>query len=162
MSEQISTAVQPEVVKKSNFKVVGTYCQTMMDERHVKIPRLMEKFHTSKLHKVKNRIHSPRSIGMFVDPPNWNEETDTFYWMAAVEVDSYEKVPPDMITKTIPSHDYAVLDYDPDVHDFNPYPYLFEWIQEKGYELIEGFGFEVYHPYTGANTKYTLYLPIKK
>lgn len=161
MSEHISTVVKPEIVKKSNFKVVGTYCHTMMEERNVKIPRLMERFHTLKLHKVKNRIHTPRSIGMFVDPPNWNEESEEFYWLAAVEVDSYEKIPPDMITKTIPAHRYAVLEYDPDVHDFNPYPYLHRWIKENGYEAVEGFGFEEYYPYTGAKTKFTLYLPIK-
>ncbi|MBH0230396.1 GyrI-like domain-containing protein [Halobacillus yeomjeoni] len=161
MSEQVSTAVEPKVVKKSSFKVVGSYCQTMMDEREVKIPRLMEHFHTSKLHKVRNRINSPCSIGMFVDPPNWNEDTEAFYWIAAVEVDRYEKVPQDMITKTIPAHTYAVLEYDPSVHDFNPYPYLFKWIKEEGYELVEGFGFEVYHPYTGSETKFTLHLPVE-
>ncbi|MGP4076271.1 GyrI-like domain-containing protein [Halobacillus sp. K22] len=161
MSEQISTAVEPKVVKKSNFKVVGTYCQTMMDERNVKIPRLMERFHTSKLHEVKNRINPPCSIGMFVDPPNWNEDTESFYWIAAVEVDSYEKIPQDMITKTIPAHTYAVVEYDPSVHDFDPYPYLHKWIKEKGYIPVDGFGFEVYHPYTGSQTKYSLYLPIK-
>ncbi|QAS53127.1 GyrI-like domain-containing protein [Halobacillus litoralis] len=161
MSEQMTTAVEPKVVKKSNFKVVGVYCTTMMDERDVKIPRLMEQFHTMKLPKVRNRIHAPHSIGMFVDPPNWNEMTDAFHWIAGVEVDSFEKIPQDMITKTVPAHTYAVLEYDPSQHDFNPYPYLHKWITEKGYEQIEGFGFEEYHPYTGTETRYKLYLPIK-
>ena len=161
MSEQMTTAVEPKVVRKSNFKVVGVYCQTMMDEREVKIPRLMEQFHTTKLPKVRNRVNAPCSIGMFVDPPNWNEMTDSFYWIAAVEVDSFEKIPTDMITKTIPAHTYAMLEFDPSVHDFNPYPYLHEWIEEKGYQQVDGFGFEEYHPYTGSATRYRLFLPIE-
>lgn len=53
MSEQMTTAVEPKVMKKSHFKVVGVSCQTMMDEREVKVPQLMEQFHTMKLPKVK-------------------------------------------------------------------------------------------------------------
>lgn len=41
MSEQVTTAVEPKVVQKSHFKVVGVSCQTMMDERSIKVPRLM-------------------------------------------------------------------------------------------------------------------------
>lgn len=162
MNKQMSLAVKPDVVERSSLKVVGTYCKTMMDERFVKVPRLMEKFHTTKLPKIKNRIHAPTSIGMFVDPPNWKEESDPFYWIAAVEVDSFEKVPPDMITKTIPKQMYAMLEYDPDqCGELEPYPYLHAWIREQGYKQVEGFGFEEYHPYTGPNTKFTLYLPIE-
>lgn len=87
--------------------------------------------------------------------------TDAFYWIAGVEVDSFEKIPQDMITKTIPAYTYAVLEYDPSLHEFNPYLYLHEWIKEKGYEQVEGFGFEEYQPYTGSQTSYRLYLPIK-
>ncbi|WP_226581777.1 GyrI-like domain-containing protein [Halobacillus litoralis] len=161
MSEQLTTAVEPKVVRKSNFKVVGVYCQTMMDEREIKIPQLMEEFHKTKLSKVKNRVNAPRSIGMFVDPPNWDEMNDAFYWIAAVEVDSFEKIPQDMITKTIPAQKYAMVEYDPSVHDFNPYPYLHQWIKDQGYDNVDGFGFEEYHSYTGSSTSYRLYLPIK-
>ncbi|MGR9048288.1 GyrI-like domain-containing protein [Halobacillus faecis] len=161
MSKQMTTAVEPQVVRRSNIKVVGVSCQTMMDEREYKIPRLMEQFHTTNLPKVRNRVNAPRSIGMFVDPPNWNEMTDAFYWIAAVEVDSFEKIPPNMITKTIPAHTYAMLEYDPSVHEFNPYAYLHQWIKDEGYQQVEGFGFEEYKPYTGAETSYRLFLPIK-
>ncbi|MCA1020737.1 AraC family transcriptional regulator [Halobacillus litoralis] len=161
MSEQVTTAVEPKVVQKSHFKVVGVSCQTMMDERSIKVPRLMEQFHTMKLPKVKNRVNAPRSIGMFVDPPNWNESRDAFYWIAAVEVDSFEKIPQDMITKTVPAHTYAMIEYDPSLHDFDPYSYLHQWIVENGYQQVEGFGFEEYQPYTGQEGRYCLYLPIK-
>lgn len=161
MSEQVTTAVEPKVVQKSHFKVVGVSCQTMMDERSIKVPRLMGAVPYDETAESEKSCQCAPVDRDVCGPPNWNESRDAFYWIAAVEVDSFEKIPQDMITKTVPAHTYAMIEYDPSLHDFDPYSYLHQWIVENGYQQVEGFGFEEYQPYTGQEGRYCLYLPIK-
>ncbi|WP_248565427.1 GyrI-like domain-containing protein [Paenibacillus sp. L3-i20] len=47
--------------------------------------------------------------GVFIDPPNYNPDTDTFTWIAGVEVTA-DAVPPEgMISYKLPQATYAVL-----------------------------------------------------
>ncbi|UOQ45147.1 GyrI-like domain-containing protein [Halobacillus salinarum] len=162
MENYMQVELRPKIVKKDAFQIAGISCETMMEERKIKIPKLMEQFHALYLHQLKKRIDAPVSFGLFVDPPNWNEEIDPFTWIAAVKVEGAEELPSGFLTKNIPAYTYAVLDYDPEIHAENPYPFLHRWAEEHEYQLIEGFGFESYHPFTGADTKFTLHLPVKR
>ncbi|WP_085504988.1 GyrI-like domain-containing protein [Thalassobacillus devorans] len=162
MGGKIKTLTEPKIVKLESFKVMGAACETTMVEKDVRIPRLMEEFHTKQMITIENRLNAPVSYGVFIDPEDWNPDTEPFTWIAAVEVDGHDNLPSGMVSRTFDEQDYAALDYDPDEHNFDPYPFLHKWINDNGYEQISGYGFERYEPYTGANTKFTLYLPVKR
>ncbi|MBM7554249.1 GyrI-like domain-containing protein [Thalassobacillus pellis] len=150
----------PQVVEKPGFKVIGTSCETTMDEKDIKIPRLVSDFQVNRIADIHNRINAPRSYGIFVDPPGWNPDTEPFTWIAAVEVDNLDFIPEGMVWKALPAHQYATLSYNPSVDEMDPYQFLHGWIKENGYHQLGSFGFEMYEQYTGPDTEYTLYLPV--
>ncbi|WP_221569067.1 GyrI-like domain-containing protein [Alkalihalobacillus sp. TS-13] len=162
MSEGIETKVSAiEILDLPEFKLVGMSCSTTMAERHEKIPAMVHDFYENHIHKIKNRINEPVSYGLFVDPPNWNPDTEEFTWIAAVEVSHFDNIPEEMISKVIPARKYATLRFDPTTDNFDPYPYLHEWIQNQGLKQIDNFGFELFLPYKGVDSKFILHLPVK-
>ncbi|MFG6115914.1 GyrI-like domain-containing protein [Halobacillus sp. MO56] len=162
MNGKVKTMVEPKVISKKAFKIIGLAFETTMAEKDVKIPRLVEEFHTARIVDIENRVNAPVSYGMFIDPPNWNPETEPFTWMAGVEVDSHDVLPPGMVARTFPDHQYATLQFNPAEHEFDPYQFLHKWIKQNGYEQIKGFGFELYEPYTGSQTMFTLHFPVRE
>ncbi len=153
--------IAPDIVKKSGFKLVGMSCSTTMADRHEKIPELVEEFYQHHIHRIKNRINEPVSYGMFVDPPNWDPDTEEFTWIAGVEVSDFDNIPEEMISKAIPARKYAVLRYDPASDAYDPYQYLYEWMKNEGYEQIDDFGFELFLPYKGLDSEFVLHLPVR-
>ncbi|MRG87196.1 GyrI-like domain-containing protein [Salinibacillus xinjiangensis] len=153
--------INQRVVELNQLQVIGMSCDTTMDEKDTKVPRLVNEFHSEYIHEVRNRINAPKSFGIFIDPPNWDPETEAFTWIAGVEVTDLEQIPKGMVGKTIPAHKYVVLDYHPQTDDINPYQFIHNWLKDAGYEQTGNFGFSVYHPYTGEDTAYSLHIPIK-
>jgi len=154
--------MEAKIIENSGFTIVGMKCETTMIDKDETIPKIVDEFHMKRMGEVEDRINAPTAYGVFIDPPNWDPETEPFTWITAVEVESGDKVPEGMISKTIPAHTYAAVYYDPKTMTMNPYIDLHRWINEQGYTQIEGFGFEVHTSYEGDNTPYTLHLPVQK
>ena len=159
--QKLVERLMPKIVEKGEFKVVGVSCNTTMMDKDMIIPKLVDEFHHSGIREIKNRSNQPISYGIFVDPPNFDPEKDEFTWIAGVEVTNFDHIPQGMIYQTIPAHKYAVLSYHPKTDEINPYQFLYQWFSSEGYEPTDLFGFEIYNPYKGRDTAYTLYLPIK-
>jgi len=153
---------KPKIVEKEKFHVVGLSCHTTMMDKDTKVPNVVEEFHLSRIGEVKNRIDDTISYGVFVDPPNFNPEKDKFTWIAGVEVSDVKNIPKNMTSITIPSHQYAALAFNPKTDEINPYQFLYQWFTSEKYEETDLIGFEVYHPYQGIDSDYTLYLPVKR
>ncbi|KGX83208.1 GyrI-like domain-containing protein [Pontibacillus marinus] len=154
--------MEAKIIEKPGFTIVGMKCDTTMKEKDEIIPKVVDDFHMERMGEVNDRINAPHAYGVFIDPPNWDPETEPFTWITAVEVESVDNVPEGMISKTIPAHTYATVYYDPKIMKMNPYIDLHRWINEQGYTQIEGFGFEVHTSYEGDDTPYTLHLPVQK
>jgi len=153
---------KPKIIEEREFIVVGISCNTTMMDKDIKVPNTLEEFHSSKIGEVKNRIDETTSYGIFVDPPNFDPKKDEFTWIAGVKVTNDENIPKEMTSLTIPAHQYAVVAFDPKNDNINPYQFLYEWFTNEGYEAADLIGFEVYNPYKGVESDYTLYLPVKK
>lgn len=165
MNAQFQALVEkhkPKIVVRREFNVVGISCETTMMDKDIKVPDVVEEFHSSRIGEVQNRIDETTSYGIFVDPPNFNPEKDEFTWIAGVEVTDVQEIPTDMTSVTIPAHQYAVVAFDPNTDEINPYQFLYQWFTSEGYEEADLIGFEVYNPYKGVDSNYTLYLPVKK
>ncbi|THE13574.1 AraC family transcriptional regulator [Bacillus timonensis] len=160
--QELVEKYKPKIIDKREFRVVGISCNTTMMDKDIKVPNVVEEFHSSRIGEVKNRMDETISYGIFVDPPNFNPEKDEFTWIAGVEVTNDEDIPLDMMSITISAHQYAVLAFNPKTDDINPYQFLYQWFTREGYEEADLIGFEVYNPYKGVDSDYILHLPVKK
>ncbi|MDQ0232065.1 GyrI-like domain-containing protein [Metabacillus malikii] len=135
-----------KIVERGPVRIIGMKIDTLLKdtrEQHL-IPKLQQAFH-KKVSTIEGVIGLPTTYGIFIDPPNYNPDTDLFTWIAGVEATAEVEVPFDMISYVIPQGSYAVLSYEGDIDNAgSAYDKLFEWIQDSAYEQAGTFGFELY------------------
>ncbi|MCA0988614.1 GyrI-like domain-containing protein [Guptibacillus algicola] len=159
MSTELQT---PVLVEMGEMTLIGMKCDTTMKEKDKKIPEMVESFYANHVDKIQSRIDPNVSFGIYVDPPNWDPDTEEFSWIACVEVEEDAKVPEGMTKIVLPPRRYAAVQHDPTSDECNPYSYLHRWVQESSYERTgDLYGFEKYTPFIGTESKYLLHLPIK-
>ena len=158
-----------EIVEKGPIQLVGLMCQTLLSDTKEQfiIPKLQHEFN-QRIHEIKGIVNEPVSYGLFIDPPNYNPETDLFTWLAGVEVvgNEYSK-PDDMIIHQVPANTYAVLHYAGNIDDAGKaYDTLYRWIQDSEYSICDLYGFEMYEQVHSAYERkeaiFKLHFPIKK
>ena len=108
-----------------------------------------------------------KGYGIFIDPPNYNPNTDPFTWIAGVEVDDISSPPKEMKGYEFPEHFYAVTTYHgPKGGAGHIYDALYNWINQSNYELAANYGLEIYSNASDDiepnNIKMELCFPIKK
>ncbi|MCC2686561.1 MAG: hypothetical protein K0R75_3460 [Paenibacillaceae bacterium] len=135
--------METRIVEKDSFKVIGMTLETLLkDEREQRnIPKLFDAF-AKRVAEIGNR-ENDRPIGIFIDPPNYNPNSDKFKWIAGVEVSDDKVVPEGMEFFSFPKHTYASTTYrgSADVAH-QAYNYLYQWVRESEYKLADSFGIE--------------------
>ncbi len=157
--------MKTRIIQKQSFMVIGVSLETLLkDEREQRnIPKLHQKF-TGRISEIKNRINDS-AIGIFIDPPNYNYQTDKFQWIAGVEVTSMEDIPEGMEAVSFPANTYACTTYKGKKNQaYQAYDYLYQWVAESEYELADSYGVEHYEAYDEETTEeiMDLMFPVKK
>ncbi|OBY80989.1 hypothetical protein BBG47_03945 [Paenibacillus sp. KS1] len=132
------------LVDKGSMMAVGVSLQAILpierEERN--IPKLHDAFE-SRISEIEHRMNND-SIGIFIDPPNYDYRTDPFTWMAAVEVSSLENIPEGMSSITLPASTYVRAAYQGQPHEaYQVYDFLYNWIEQSTYELADSYGIEI-------------------
>lgn len=152
------------IIEKESFKVIGMTLETLLsDEREQRnIPKLFEAF-IKRIPEIKNRLND-NSIGIFIDPPNYNYKTDKFKWISGVEVSSVNDIPDGMESFIFQANTYARTTYiGPRDKAYTAYDHLYNWVQESEYELADTYGIEYYQQSHDDNhTVMDLMFPIRK
>jgi AraC family transcriptional regulator len=133
--------MEPRIVEKAAFKVVGMKVETKMSEN--KIPGLWEQF-LSRIHEVRQRSNEQDTYGISEYSDNYVDECST-YW-ACVPVSCFEEIPEGMVAKTVSAARYVVVTHKGKLQTMgNAFDYIHTtWLPKSGYELAEKDGFELY------------------
>lgn len=157
-----------KIVERGPIQLVGLVCQTLLKDTREQliIPKLQHDFN-QRINEITGLINYPHTYGVFIDPPNYNPETDLFTWIASVEVGNEYSMPDGMITYQIPANKYAVLSYQGNIDDAGiAYDTLYRWITESKYKISDTYGFEMYgqihSAYDRRETNLKLHFPIIK
>lgn len=156
-----------ELIQREQTRIIGLKVETLLKDtrEHMIIPKLQQTLN-NRIKEIRGAVGLPITYGVFIDPPNYNPDTDLFTWIAGVEV-SLEAVPnEDMIIYEIPKGIYAVIHYEGDIdHAGSAYEELFEWIQHSDYDQAGTFGFEEYSTIHSAlerrKSDFMLHFPVK-
>lgn len=161
--------VAVKIIEREQFRIIGTKLETLLQETREQkiIPKHQQSFN-ERLKEVTGAVALPITYGVFIDPPNYNPDTDLFSWIAGVEVNA-DVVPLDgMIAYELPKATYAVMEYRGDIDTAGEaYDELFRWINNNSeYELAGSYGFEMYStvhsPLERGTANFSLHFPIRK
>jgi AraC family transcriptional regulator len=135
-----------KIVEIDQFHIIGLKQETLLRDTRDQmiIPKLQQSFN-ERLEEVKGILGFPNTYGVFIDPPNYNPDTDLFTWIAGVEVTPDAEPPVGMISYELPKATYAVLEYAGNIDRAgDAYGELSEWINNSEYEQAGTYGFEMY------------------
>lgn len=100
------------IENKDALKIIGIPLSVLLiEEREKKLITALHDIFDERVHEVKNRMNPLKGYGIFIDPPNYNPNTDLFTWIAGVEVDDISGPPKEMKSYEFPEHFYAVTTY---------------------------------------------------
>ncbi|WP_077618224.1 GyrI-like domain-containing protein [Bacillus sinesaloumensis] len=156
------------VIERKQTRIIGMQLETLLQDTREQmiIPKLQQSFN-ARLNEIQGVIGLPITYGIFIDPPNYNPDTDLFTWIAGVEVNTNVEPPVGMISYELPKATYAVLEYKGDIDNAgSAYGELYEWITKSEYEQAGSYGFEMYStvhsPLERRLSDFLLHFPIKK
>ncbi|MGN7940943.1 GyrI-like domain-containing protein [Virgibacillus sp. 6R] len=156
-----------KIVERKQTRIIGMKLETLLQETREQmiIPKFQQSFHT-RLNEVNGAIGLPITYGIFIDPPNYNPDTDLFTWIAGVEVNTDVEPPLGMISYELPKAAYAVLEYKGDINSAgNAYGELYDWINNSEFEQAGSYGFEMYSnvhsPLEQGFSNFLLHFPIR-
>ncbi|HET7579280.1 MAG TPA: GyrI-like domain-containing protein [Bacillales bacterium] len=157
-----------KIKERPAFHIVGLSCDIVLkDARQTDtIPKLHEAF-SKRVDEIRNRINPNLSYGLFIDPLNYNPDTDPFTWVAGVEVSDLEEIPEGMVGQTFNAPHFAVFSYKGKDKSSKPYDMLYKWVdQSADYQLADRFGMEVYderyHGPLDPDSTFDLWFPVAK
>ncbi|NOU71317.1 AraC family transcriptional regulator [Paenibacillus sp. LMG 31458] len=156
-----------KIIEREHSRIIGMKLETLLQDTREQmiIPKFQQSFN-ERLEEVNGTVGLPITYGVFIDPPNYNPDTDLFAWIAGIEVNHDVEPPVDMISYELPKATYAVLEYQGDIDRAgDAYGELYEWISNSEYEQAGTFGFEMYSkvhsPLERGNADFLLHFPIK-
>ena len=99
-----------------------------------------------KIKKIKNRV-SEDKLSLQIYGPDYYQHFDpanSFVKWAAVEVGTFEELPPGLDTFLLPAGRYAVFNYKGSSSDASIFEYIFrQWLPSSGYRIDDRPHFEV-------------------
>ncbi|MGM1047985.1 MAG: GyrI-like domain-containing protein [Bacillota bacterium] len=157
-----------EIVNRDKTRIVGLTVDVLLKntKEQLIIPKLQQSFN-ERVNEIEGAVGLPVTYGVFIDPPNYNQHTDLFTWIAGVEVEEGFEPQEDMISYEIPGGTYAVLPYSGNIDNAgSAYDQLYTWISASEYEQTGTYGFEMYMKIHSAHerndTEMRLHFPIIK
>lgn len=136
-------AMEPEIVTRSEMKVVGIAHQYL--EEDLDIGTLWSAFQHH-VNKIANRVGSD-AFGIYEEYYE-TEDSVGFSYICSVEVSNFDDVPEGMISRIIPEQMYAVFRHG-DSLSFLPetLKYIWgSWLPKSNYEYVDKPDFELYAP----------------
>jgi len=155
---QTQLAMEPEIVTRSEVKVVGSAKQ--YQEEDLDMDTLWSAFRQN-VSQIKNRVGKD-AFGIYEEYLE-SETSFGFSYVCAVEVSDFDNVPIGMIARTIPEHLYAVFRHDGPASSLpETMKYIWgSWLPKSDYEYVEKPDFELYSPSAQPkNAVKTLFLHI--
>lgn len=153
----------PEFVRLEKMFLVGmTYYG---DNEHGEIPALWGRF-GARMNRITNK-KGFCAYGLCIEPDDY-EETGKFQYIAALEVESLDTIPLEMVGKVLPAADYAVFTHKGPVTGLREtYEKIYgTWIAETDMEVIKGYDFELYDDRfktpDDPESEIDIYIPIRK
>ncbi|WP_062052606.1 GyrI-like domain-containing protein [Bacillus sp. JCM 19034] len=156
-----------KIIERKQLRIIGMKLETLLqDTREQKIIPEFQQFFNTRLNEINGAMGLPITYGIFIDPPNYNPDTDLFTWIAGVEVNTDVEPPVGMIEYELPKSTYAVLEYEGDNDSAgNAYGELYEWINNSEFEQAGSYGFEMYStvhsPLERGFSEFLLHFPIR-
>ncbi|MBD3362826.1 helix-turn-helix domain-containing protein [Candidatus Dojkabacteria bacterium] len=164
--------MKPKIITKDEFKIVGIKCKTTLkdNEENKTIPKMWQEF-IPRMKEIENRTDHYVSYGVCLNNEEIDVEdfeSDTEYeYMCAVEVENFDDIPEDMLTRTIPKQKYAVFTHRGSLSNLSKtYDYIYgTWASKSEYQLAGGDDFELYDdrftPQFPQKSEMDIYVPIK-
>lgn len=156
-----------KIIEREASHIIGMQLETLLQDTREQqiIPQLQQSFN-KRVNEVHGAIGLPITYGIFIDPPNYNPDTDPFIWIAGVETSTDVEPPAGMISYDLPKATYAVLEYQGDIDKAGEaYDELYKWIHESEYEQVGTYGFELYSkihsPLERRVADFLLHFPVK-
>ncbi|WP_433752936.1 GyrI-like domain-containing protein [Paenibacillus amylolyticus] len=135
-----------EIIERTETRIVGLKVETLLrdtKEQHI-IPKLQQRFNEV-VKEVPGAVNLPTTYGVFIDPQDYNPDTDLFTWIAGVECEFENELIEDMVSYVIPAGTYAVFHYEGNIDNAgSAYDQLYNWINESKYKQKGSYGFELY------------------
>jgi AraC family transcriptional regulator len=135
--------MEPEILTRSEVKVVGTTHQ--YQEEELNVGTLWSDFQ-HKVNQITNRVGSD-AFGIYEEYFE-TEDSVGFNYICSVEVSDFDDVPEGMISRIIPEQMYAVFRHTGSI-SFLPetLKYIWgSWLPKSNYEYVEKPNFELYSP----------------
>jgi AraC family transcriptional regulator len=157
-----------KIIERRETRIVGLLVETLLSDTRENqiIPKLQQKFN-SIVDQIPGAVGLPVTYGAFIDPPEYNPDTDLFTWIAGVEVGKEAEEDEGFISFVIPEGVYAELHYEGDIDNAgSAYGKLYEWIRNSDYEQSGTFGFEMYSTNASSierkKAEFILHFPVKR
>lgn len=157
--------MQPRIVKKETFKLVGLELITTPKENQDKqtIGQLWKQFNPI-CSTIPNRISPDAAIGLCRHIDTSFDENTNFSYIAGVEVSGFEAIPEGLATRIVPEGTYAVFTHKGPVSELaKTYNYIYsEWLPSSQYELAAHDDFEYYDSRfnNSENSEMDIYIPL--
>ncbi|MBB2479378.1 AraC family transcriptional regulator [Bacillus sp. APMAM] len=156
-------AMEPKIVVKDPFTVIGLTCSTTLTES--KVPALWEEFLT-RVNEIKDKV-SP-NVMMGISEFSTNHIDGAFTYIACVPVHHTDFIPEGMVCKSIPKREYVVVTHKGKLDELgHAFDFIYgSWLPKSGYDLEEADDFEIYDErFKGADnedSQVDIYIPIRK
>lgn len=154
-------SMEPKFKNLESFKVVGM--RYFGENKNNEIPELWDEF-IRRSNEVKNRRNNFTSYGICQALPEMTE-SDSFYYIAGVEVDEMKDIPTGMISIVVPAARYVVFTHRGPTSSLDKtYEYIYgTWFPKSKYKPLGTIDFEMY------NEKFTnkedssmyIYIPVE-
>jgi len=126
--------MQPKIIEKNRFTVIGMDCLTTTEdnEDHKVVQELWDEFRP-RIDEVKNKKNPTRMVGIYKQRKNY---PNRFAYIASVEVSTLSDIPKGMIPKIINGSKYAIFTYQGELCDIDKtYDYIYdEWLPESDFD----------------------------
>lgn len=149
--------MEGKILTIKGFKAVGiTY---FGNNKNGEIPNLWNTFN-KRYKDIKQKSKSMLCYGVCDDEA---DSQGRFPYTACAEVDIFEDIPADMVTKVVPEGNYLVYTYKGAIKDICEfYNNIFaKWLPTSGHEIDYRPQFELYDERFMNNGEFDVYIPIK-
>ncbi len=155
--------MEPKIIELPDMKLIGLKCTTTMKENS--IPQLWEKY-MQVYDAIPDKLDSPCfGICVYMDMDECKEDTP-FDYIAAHCVSTFDNLPDNMISYTIPKGKYASFTHKGSLDTLDKtYSYIYgAWVNETEHEMDKRDQIELYDArfkYGQADSEMDILIPIK-
>lgn len=147
--------MEPEIINKKSFNVVGLEIQTTASTLLADTTGLFDKAGRLDLdNQIQNRVNRNLSLAFI---RNWSD-TEPFSYFLGAEVTEVEQVPADCVSQNVATATYAVFDLNGSGSNISePWPEIYAWLESSKEKWVMPMNFREYDESTEGGR---IYVPI--